>query len=91
MSWTVEYAREAAKALRSLDPQVRSRVRKAVETLREDPLRGKPLQFELKGLRSWRTGDYRIVYAVQNQVLRILIVAVGHRREVYQQIWSRRR
>ena len=89
MSWRVEYAQEAVKALRKLDPQIRRRVRKAVEALQEDPLRGKPLQFELKGLRSWRTGDYRIVYAVQDRVLRILIVMIGDRREVYKKIRSR--
>ena len=37
----------------------------------------------LKGLRSWRTGDYRIVYRVVADHLEILVVAVGHRSLVY--------
>lgn len=89
MSWRVEYAQEAVKALRQLDPQIRHRIRNAVEALQEDPLRGKPLQFELKGLRSWRTGDFRIVYAAHHRVLRIFVVTLGHRREVYQRLSSR--
>jgi mRNA interferase RelE/StbE len=89
MNWRIEYAQEAVKALRKLDPQIRRRVRNAVEALQEDPLRGKPLQYDLKGLRSWRTGDFRIVYAVQDQVLRIFIVMVGDRRDVYGKIRSR--
>ncbi len=80
-----------ARAVKKLDPQVRRRVRAAVETLREDPLRGKPLQLTLKGLRSWRTGDYRIVYTVENGRLTILVVAVGHRREVYARLRDRLR
>ncbi len=91
MSWTVEYSQEAAKAIRRLDPQLRSRIRAAIEAIRGDPFRGKPLQLNLKGLRSWRTGDFRIVYRLVESRLEILVVAVGHRREVYDRIRSRLR
>lgn len=89
MAWTVEYAPSAAKAIRGLDPQVRARVRAAIETLTEDPTRGKPLQLTLRGLRSWRTGDWRIVYRATQETLEILVVAVGHRREVYDRLRDR--
>lgn len=82
---------EAARAIKKLDPQIRRRVRNAVEQLQVEPLRGKPLQFEFKGLRSWRTGDFRIVYSVRDQVLRIFVVTVGHRRDVYQKLRNRLR
>jgi mRNA interferase RelE/StbE len=91
VSWTVEYSQEAAKAIRRLDPQLRSRIRAAIEAIRGDPFRGKPLQLNLKGLRSWRTGDFRIVYRLVESRLEILVVAVGHRREVYDRIRSRLR
>ena len=64
MAWTLRYTTSAARAIRKLDPRVRRRVRAAVQKLAEEPERGKPLQLTLKGLRSWRTGDYRIVYRV---------------------------
>ena len=83
MTWTVRYTPTAAKAIGKLDPGTRSQVRAAIERLAEDPTRGKPLQFTLNGLRSWRTSDWRIVYRVSKRGLEILIVAVGHRREVY--------
>ena len=83
MSWTISYTRSAAKAIRGLDPQVRSKVRVAIEKLVEDPTRGKPLQLTLRGLRSWRTGDWRIVYRATREHLEILVIAVGHRRDVY--------
>lgn len=91
MSWEIRYAASAARAIRKLDPQIRRRVRAAVETLAEEPTRGKPLQLSLKGLRSLRTGDYRIVYRTVAQRLEILIVAVGHRREVYDRLRERLR
>ena len=66
-------------------------MRAAIEVLRDDPLRGKPLQLTLQGLRSWRTGDWRIVYRVVDQRLEILVVAVGHRRDVYDRLHDRLR
>ena len=56
-----------------------------------DPLRGKPLQLTLRGLRSWRTGDWRIVYRVLEDRVEILVVAEGHRREVYDRLRERLR
>ena len=86
MAWSVRYTASAAKAIRKLDPRVQDRVRAAVETLMEDPLRGKPLQLTLRGLRSWRTGDWRLIYRVAEERIEILVVAVGHRREVYDRL-----
>ena len=89
MSWTVSYSPSAAKAIRKLDDPVRQRVRRAVETLMEDPLRGKPLQLAIKGLRSWRTGDFRIIYRAVEEHLEIYVVAIGHRRDVYDRLRDR--
>ena len=89
MSWVVNYTPTAAKAIRKLDPGTQTQVRAAIQRLVEDPTRGKPLQLTLKGLRSWRTSDWRIVYRVTEAQLEILIVAGGHRRDVYDQIRER--
>jgi mRNA interferase RelE/StbE len=91
VTWEVSYSASAAEAIRRLDPGVRARVRAAIEILRKDPLRGKPLQLTLQGLRSWRTGDWRIVYRVVEQRLEILVVTVGHRRDVYARLRERLR
>lgn len=91
MTWTLRYTASAARAIRKLDPQVRNRIRKAAETLADDPRRGKPLQMDLKGLRSWRTGDFRIVYRVIEDRIEILVVAIGHRRDVYDRLRQRLR
>jgi len=91
VAWTILYTPSAARAIRKLDPQVQRRVRAAVRALADEPLRSKPLQLSLKGLRSWRTGDYRIVYRVVAERIEIVVVAVGHRREVYDQLRDRLR
>ena len=88
MSWTVRYTATAAKAIKKLDPTVRERVRAALDALREDPYRGKPLQLALQGLFSWRTGDWRIVYRIEAKKIEILVVTVGHRREIYARVRS---
>jgi len=67
----------------------RTQVRAAIQRLAEDPTRGKPLQMTLNGLRSWRTSNWRIVYRVTEAQLEILLVAVGHRRDVYDRIHER--
>ena len=64
-------------------------MRAACEALREDPERGKPLQMTLQGLRSYRTGDYRIVYRAVATRIEILVIAIGHRREVYDRLRDR--
>jgi len=87
--WSVSYTKSAAKAIRGLDPNVRSKVETAIEKLTEEPTRGKPLQLTLRGLRSWRTGDWRIVYRATQKTLEILVIAVGHRRDVYDRLHDR--
>jgi mRNA interferase RelE/StbE len=89
LSWTIRYTASAAKAIRKLDPQIQRRVRAAVEALAEDPERGKPLQLTLQGLRSLRTGDYRVIYRTVADRLEVLVVAAGHRRVVYDRLRER--
>jgi mRNA interferase RelE/StbE len=65
---------------------VQRRIKAALEELAEDPERGKPLRMTLQGLRSWRTGDFRIVYRIVTDRIEILVLAVGHRRDVYERV-----
>ncbi|MBK6761769.1 MAG: type II toxin-antitoxin system RelE/ParE family toxin [Micrococcales bacterium] len=50
-----------------------------------DPRVGKPLRFELEGLRSARRGDYRVVYEVDLEQAMVTIIAIQHRSDVYRQ------
>lgn len=81
--YRIELRPAAARALRKLDPPIRRRVQGAIALLAHDPrppaaraLKGRP------GLRV-RVGDYRIIYTVHDDVLLIVVVTLGHRREIY--------
>lgn len=84
MTYRIELRPAAARALRKLDPPTARRIQGAIALLATEPrppasrpLRGRP------GLRV-RVGDYRILYTVEDDVLLIVVVTVGHRRDVYE-------
>jgi len=83
VTYRIELRPAAVRALKKLDPPIRRRIQGAITLLAEEPrppaaraLRGRP------GLRI-RVGDYRIIYIVAEDVLLIVVVTVGHRRDVY--------
>ncbi len=73
----------ALRALRKVDPQMRERVQGAIALLASDPR--PPASRQLKGRpgRRVRVRGYRIIYTIQDDLLLIVVVTVGHRREVY--------
>jgi mRNA interferase RelE/StbE len=83
VSYRLLYLPRVLKDLRKLDPAVRGAAKKALERIASDPSVGKPLLYSLKGYYSFRTSSYRIIYKVRKKELIVLVVAVGHRREVY--------
>ena len=84
MTYRVEVAPAALRQLRKLDPPARRRVQAAIELLSDEPRPGGAKKLA-GGDGEWRvrTGDYRIVYGIRDSVLLILVVAVGHRRDIY--------
>jgi mRNA interferase RelE/StbE len=82
--YEVRIARRAAKALAALQRRDQQRIRAAIDLLAEDPR--PPACIAMSGEDSVyrvRVGDFRIVYEVIDDVLVILVVRIGHRREVY--------
>lgn len=82
-SISIRWEKRAFKELSRIDKPDQKRIVKAVEGLREQPLKGKLLAAEWKGLRRLRVGTYRVIYAFDGTTLLISIVRVGHRKEVY--------
>jgi mRNA interferase RelE/StbE len=84
MSYTVALTPAAGRALRKFDPQVRRRLQAAIDLLASDP-RPPAATRLVGGAGEWRVrnGDYRIVYEIEEDRLLILVLAVGHRREIY--------
>jgi mRNA interferase RelE/StbE len=82
--YSVEFKPSAARALRRLARDVQSRIAEKIDSLARNPFpRGvSKLQGEENTYRV-RVGDYRIIYEVQSRVLLVLVLKIGHRREIY--------
>ena len=81
--YAVEFLPSAARELSKLEPAVRRRLARRIDRLAEDPRAG---AVKLRGAEdTWRArvGDYRILYRVHDDRLLILVIRIGHRRDVY--------
>ncbi len=85
MSYRIEVAPAAVRQLRKLDRTAQRRVQAAIELLAGEPRPSGATKL-VGGDGEWRvrTGDYRIVYEIHDQVLLVLVITVGHRREIYE-------
>ena len=83
MTYSLRIKGSAAKALKRIDKPERIRLIEAIDRLKTEPSAGAALKGEFSGLRRLRVGSYRIVYEVIENELVILVVRVGHRKDVY--------
>jgi len=83
MRCSLRIKRSAAKALAAIPMSDRVRVIEAIDMLCDTPAAGSALKGEFEGLRRLRVGHYRVVYEWQRSELVILVLRIGHRREVY--------
>ena len=82
--YAIRYTTSAARALKKLPLPLRFRITRAVETLADNPF--PPAVRKLKGEEHAyriRIGDYRVVYDVVEDVLVVLVLRIGHRKDVY--------
>ena len=89
MAWIVEFDPAAGRELSKLDPQISRRVLKflfeRVARLDDPRSIGDALQGSRFGeFWKYRVGDYRIIASIEEGAVKILVVRIGHRREVYQ-------
>jgi mRNA interferase RelE/StbE len=87
--YDVEIPPEVAEIVRGLPPEVKRQIKQALIRLAETPAAGKPLTGELAGLCSYRARRFRIVYEVAEAARRLLILHIGHRRTVYEELAQR--
>ena len=72
-----------AEVLRHLPPDVKRPVKAALRAISVNPSLGSPLERDLKGFWSFRVRRFRIVYVVDRTRRRLRVMAVAHRRHVY--------
>ena len=84
MSYKIEFAKQAAKQFKALPRQEQQRLKIKINNLADDPRPSGVVKLSgEKDLYRIRGGNYRIVYSIQDARLLILIVKIGHRKDVY--------
>ena len=84
MRYSLEFTASASREFRDLDRQLQRRITEKITALCEDPfpsgskkLKGRVDHFRI------RIGDYRVIYRIDGKRIVIVIVRIGHRRDVY--------
>lgn len=87
MSWHVEFTQAALRELKKLDRHtaalIMGWVRKNLEGCTDPRSHGKALTANLSGAWRYRVGDYRLIADLQDDRVIILVLTVGHRRDIY--------
>lgn len=87
MTWIIKYAASTRKDLKKIGPEMKNRIRRFLETRvahLENPRQlGKSLQGEHADLWRYRVGDYRLICELRDNVLVVLVVRIGHRKNIY--------
>lgn len=86
MTYSVTLTPAAARQLRKLDPQSRRRIQATIDILATEP-RPPAVTRLVGGAGEWRvrTGDYRVIYEIHEHVVLVLVLRMGHRRDIYRQ------
>lgn len=88
MAWKIELSSQAQRNLRDLDRQVSARILRFLKDRLEPLDNPRAIGEALRGSRlgtfwKYRVGDYRIIASIEDDQVKILVVRIGNRREVY--------
>jgi mRNA interferase RelE/StbE len=85
--WRIEITRTAEKQITKLTRPAQKSIQRFLRerlTPADNPRQwGKPLQGEKRGLWRYRVGDYRLICDIQDEKITVLVLEVGHRKDVY--------
>ena len=87
MKYRIEFKRSAAKALRKIPRSDQKRIAVKIDSLSENL--PDPATTKMKGDNPFhriRVGDYRIIYEIQEDILLIMVLKIGHRKDVYRRL-----
>lgn len=87
MAWKIEITKSATKQMQKLDKAIQRRIvsflREKLEKTNNPRSYGKALQGEKISLWRYRVDDYRLICKINDDIVTVLVLAVGHRKEVY--------
>lgn len=84
--YVVELSREAERFLKRCDVPTARKLARCFQSLERNPRTSnnvKPLKGPLAGAYRYRVGDYRVVYTIDEQVVKVFVITIAHRRDVY--------
>jgi mRNA interferase RelE/StbE len=87
LKYRIEFKRSAAKALKKIPKSDQRRIRDRIDDLSGNL--PNPDTTKMKGDNPFhriRVGDYRIIYEIHEDILSILVLKIGHRKEVYRRL-----
>lgn len=82
--YVVILQKPAERFLRKLDKNNQKRVIERLKELEKNPYSGIPLVGNFAGLWKLRIGDYRVIYTIKNEELIVLVLKIGHRKNIYE-------
>lgn len=83
MTYQVILKRSAEKELDALQANLRDRIVKRLLALEKNPRPSGIKKLQGEESCRLRVGDYRVLYAIDDKIKKVFILAIGHRREVY--------
>ncbi len=87
MAWTVEISDIAQRQIKKLDFSIQKRIldwlSERIEGCKNPRHFGEPLKGEHFGFWRYRIGDFRIICDIQDDILLVLVLTIGHRRQIY--------
>lgn len=89
MKYRAVIAPLVADRLRHFPPEVKRSVKAAIREICVDPQRGAALKRELQGYLKYTVRRYRIVYRVDRAAGTVIVLAIGHRRTIYEEAADR--
>lgn len=84
MAYTIELTKTARKQFDHLPISIQNKLEKKIDDLAQNPRPHGVMKLTHEdNLYRIRLGDYRVIYQIQDKILLILVVKIGHRREIY--------
>jgi mRNA interferase RelE/StbE len=87
LAWTVKFSDDAKRNLQKLEKPLQNRIVSflldRLQTTDNPRSTGKALQGKLSGLWRYRVGDFRLLCRIEDNELIILVIEIGHRKEIY--------
>jgi mRNA interferase RelE/StbE len=83
MAYKIEVSTAARRVFDKLPAATQRQLAKTIDGLSDNPRSAQAVKLTGKDLYRVRSGDYRVIYQIQDKILLVVVVKIGHRREVY--------